>query len=167
MTSTRQEVYTALDSERDYQDSRGVATDGHRHVHGFEEYLLYIDDYLTEAKHTASRVWGAEARPKVMEIIRKVTALGVACMEDNGAIQRAGFEREAGPGTVRIFDERTATEWERVSTAKRLLESLPEGYLGSTRHESSHGTVHMEDVRESVIKSLSFRMNKLVPGSAP
>lgn len=93
--STRQEVYAAVDSERDYQDSRikndgSTAPDG---KHSPEEYLVYMQDYLNEALHTASRVWGPKARPAIMEIVRKVTALGVAAMEANGAPQRAGFER--------------------------------------------------------------------------
>lgn len=89
MTS-RQEVYEVLDGERDYQEMR-IKRDGStadNGVHTPEEYLLYMEDYLTEAKHVASRVWGAECHPAILEIVRKVTALGVACMEQNGAPAR-------------------------------------------------------------------------------
>ena len=89
--TTRKEVYNVIDGERDYQEMRIVrdgttSSDGHNHTP--EEYLLYMEDYLNEAKHVASRVWGAEARPAIMDIVRKVVALGVACMEQNGAVPR-------------------------------------------------------------------------------
>lgn len=95
--ATRAEVYNALDSERDYQDMRiardGTTAPGPEHYHSPEEFLIYMDAYLNEAKRVASSVWGPECKPAVMEIVRKVTALGVACMEQNGAPQRKGFER--------------------------------------------------------------------------
>lgn len=96
--ATREEVYSALDSERDYQEMRRhrdgsttVGGDGSVHDHTPEEFLIYMQDYLNEALHTASRTWGPTCKPKVMEIVRKVTALGVACMEANGAPRREGF----------------------------------------------------------------------------
>ena len=89
MKTTRREVYAALDSERDYQDMRivrdGSTGDLAEHSHTPEEYLLYMQDYLTEGIHVASRTWGAACKPAILEVIRKVTALGVACMEQNGA----------------------------------------------------------------------------------
>lgn len=101
--ATRQQVYDALDSERDYQEMRkkrdgenGTDNNGDPRSHSPEEYLVYMQDYLNEALHVASRTWGPEARLAIMEIVRKVTALGVANMEDNGAPQRAGFERVDG-----------------------------------------------------------------------
>lgn len=91
--STREEVYSALDGERAYQESlvekTGPTADNGKHSP--EEFLLYMQDYLTEATHVASRTWGAECHPKVLAIVRKVTALGVACMEANGAPRREGF----------------------------------------------------------------------------
>lgn len=90
---SRQEVYAALDTERNYQDARRSAaydaTIGAPGDHSPEEYLVYMQDYLNEALHTASRIWGPGCKPAVMEIVRKVTALGVACMESNGAPPRA------------------------------------------------------------------------------
>lgn len=90
--STRQDVYAALDSERDYQDMRisrdGTTAVGPEHYHTPEEFLLYMDYYLNLAKQTASTVWGSECKPAIMEIVRKITALGVANMEANGAPKR-------------------------------------------------------------------------------
>lgn len=92
MSTSRAEAYAALDSERDYQDMRKDRDNG-QPSHSPEEYLVYMQDYLNEALHTSARTWGPEAKVAVMEIVRKVTALGVACMEDHGVAQRQGFKR--------------------------------------------------------------------------
>jgi hypothetical protein len=100
--ATRAQVYAAIDSERDYQDMRAqrdgstswVNDEERGHMeHSHEEWLIYMDSYLREAKEKAARVWGKNAQAEVMEVVRKVTALGVAAMEACGAPQRAGFER--------------------------------------------------------------------------
>lgn len=92
MTTSRSDVYAAIDSERDYQESRKAAAPGDPSYNGRvrtpEEYMVYMQDYLNEAMHKASREWGPAYRDGVVEIIRKVTALGVACMEDHGAPRR-------------------------------------------------------------------------------
>ena len=90
---TREEVYAAIDGERAYQEMR-LARDGStdpQGQHSPEEFLLYMENYLNEAKHVAARVWGPECRPRILDIVRKVTALGVSCMEQNGAPRREGF----------------------------------------------------------------------------
>jgi hypothetical protein len=92
MNATRGEVYAAIDSERAYQDMRKQRDQGAEY-HSLEEFLLYMDDYLADAKHIASRTWGPEATPKTLEVLRKVVALGVAAMEQHGAPQREGFSR--------------------------------------------------------------------------
>jgi hypothetical protein len=85
--ASRAEVYSVIDGERDYQDSlvSTSETDGH---HSYAEFLLYMDDYVQQAKRTASTTWGPNARIKTLDIIRKIVALGVACMEQNGAVAR-------------------------------------------------------------------------------
>jgi hypothetical protein len=96
MKTTRREVYQAIDGERNYQDRLILASGAtlEDHYHSPEEYLLYMQDYLNEAIHTASRTWGPECAPAVLNIVRKVTALGVACMEQNGAPQRKSDLRQ-------------------------------------------------------------------------
>lgn len=86
-TSARDQVYAVINGERDYQDMR-KSRDSGAPSHSVEEYLLYMEDYLQEARRVASRTWGPDAKPATLDIVRKVTALGVACMEDNGAIPR-------------------------------------------------------------------------------
>lgn len=89
MTATRQEVYSAIDTERDYQDSlwnEGTTTSGGRHT--VPEFLLYMEHYLTEARRVSSTHPDPEAVFLALELVRKVTALGVSCMEQNGAPRR-------------------------------------------------------------------------------
>jgi len=84
--STREEVYKAIDSERNYQDSKWPG-----HVHSLEEYAVYMEDYLAELKHLLSRNNALDVHKQVRDIMRKVTAMGVAAMEQNGAQNRAGW----------------------------------------------------------------------------
>ena len=87
---TRAEVYKWVDGERDYQDSRwNLQTTESHGVHSYEEWIMYMEDYLAEAKHALSREARQDTNFKVGNIIRKVTAMGVACMEQNGAPSRA------------------------------------------------------------------------------
>ncbi len=91
MTLTpRTEVYDAIDSERAYQDSRwnGDTTESCG-KHTATEFILYMEHYLAKARALASTT--VEGDPEVLDAVRKVTALGVACMEGNGAPRRVGF----------------------------------------------------------------------------
>jgi hypothetical protein len=72
----RTDVYKLIDGERAYQEVRW----GPR-LHSPEQWITYMEDYLTEAKHILSRELSLTADPKAMEIIRKVTAMGVCAME--------------------------------------------------------------------------------------
>jgi len=80
---TRNEVYTRLDSEREYQDNRWVGPDG-PHVHTPTEWLVYIQDYLTEAIRFSSREDAITADVKVMDSLRKIAGMCVAAAEQNG-----------------------------------------------------------------------------------
>lgn len=83
----RATVYSVIDSERDYQEMRRVR-DGGQPSHTPTEFLVYMRSYLNEALEKASRVWGEDADPAILDTMRKVVGLGVACMEENGAIYR-------------------------------------------------------------------------------
>jgi hypothetical protein len=83
--ATRQEVYEALDGEREYQkkwenpeltDSGGV--------HTLTEFLVYIQDYTNEALHVASREPDPKSEEFIRHSMRKIGALAVAAMEQNG-----------------------------------------------------------------------------------
>jgi hypothetical protein len=60
------------------------------HFHTIDEYLLYIQDYLTEAIHWSARqdFTVPENTTKSLDIVRKITTLGIACMEQHGAPKR-------------------------------------------------------------------------------
>lgn len=83
--ATRQEVYQAIDSERDYQDhvwGKDESTAGGDHT--VEDFVVYIDVYLAKVKE-ATMLPKAKRHLEMMNIMRKITALGVRCMEQHGA----------------------------------------------------------------------------------
>jgi len=91
--TTRKEVYRAIDSERDYQDSRWndqTTTSGGQHT--VAEFVLYMEEYLLQCRRLLSTQASPKAEQDGLEFVRKVTGLGVSCMEQNGAPQRKGFE---------------------------------------------------------------------------
>jgi hypothetical protein len=78
MTATRKQVYAALDGENE-----NTTTSGGKRTVG--EFLLFFDNYLHEAKSQFSRMAEPEASEAALNTIRKITAMGVACMEQHGA----------------------------------------------------------------------------------
>ena len=88
----RQQVYSAIDTERAYQDKLIVQTYGdlNAHNHSLEEFIMYMEVLLADAKKILSTVWGPKAQEQALPIVRKVTALGVAAMEEHGAPRREG-----------------------------------------------------------------------------
>lgn len=83
----REEVYAAIDGERDYQNSVwGLEHD--LKLRRPEEWLVYLKVYLDKAFVEMTGSVDEVAIPKTMHIIRKITAMGVAAMEQLGAPQR-------------------------------------------------------------------------------
>ncbi len=79
----RSEVYKALDGERDYQKKwQKCESEG---MHELAAYILFMEDYLAEARNQITRGADELSGSKVLVSIRKVTALGVAAMEQHGA----------------------------------------------------------------------------------
>jgi hypothetical protein len=86
---SREDVYKLIDDERDYQDLRwNRETTSSEGVHTPEQWIVYMEDYLAEAKHILSRQATQVADPQAMEIIRKVTAMGVCAMEQHATRPR-------------------------------------------------------------------------------
>ncbi len=89
----RDEVYQAIDSERDYQDSLWRA----KHDPSFTnpltigEFLTLIDVYLGKAQAE----WAVEPKPELnaLGVVRKIAGIAVNCMEQHGAPQREGFKK--------------------------------------------------------------------------
>jgi len=89
MKLVREDVYDLLNGERDYQDACwGPQTTASEGLHTPTEWLVYLQDYLTEAMHVASRYGEPEANEMVMDVIRKLGGMCVAAMEQNGAPAR-------------------------------------------------------------------------------
>lgn len=90
--ATREEVFNVIRGERDYQDSiwnaETTTTEG---VHSVTEFLVFMQDYVNEALHHVSRNGEPEASEHALHIVRKVATLGVACMEQNGALRREDY----------------------------------------------------------------------------
>jgi hypothetical protein len=92
----RADVYKAIDGEREYQQKWEDAESKGKHETG--AFILFMEHYLQEARRLEStlenggnhiqKVHGAEGS---LDFVRKVTALGVACMEQNGAPPRDGY----------------------------------------------------------------------------
>jgi hypothetical protein len=79
----RQEVYKAIDSEREYQDSKWKGS-----PHTLTEWLVFIEDYTAEAKHLLSRNWDAEVATQASDIMRKIAGMAVAALEEHGVRER-------------------------------------------------------------------------------
>ncbi len=84
----RKEVYAAIDSERDYQDSKWPqdGSPGFPNPLSIGEQILLAEEYLAQAR----LAWTREKRPEMMtlNIMRKVAGICVNCMEQHGAPSR-------------------------------------------------------------------------------
>ncbi len=82
MNIIRKEAFAALDTERNYQDIKWGTVGKNKPI---ECYLVYMQSYLTEAVQALAK---SEDEKVPLEIVRKITALGIACMESNGVYHR-------------------------------------------------------------------------------
>ena len=86
----REDVYKLIDGERKYQNKwdvlrakKGLPTkDEYATV---ESWILWMEDYLVRARTAATN---DVDKTEALEQIRKVTALGIACMENNETLAR-------------------------------------------------------------------------------
>jgi len=80
----RKEIYSILDGERDFQDSKwgGKQNDNYHEV---ESWVLYMQHYLTKAINRVSTEKGTQGG---LDELRKVVALGIACFEVHGVPER-------------------------------------------------------------------------------
>lgn len=89
MKTDRQEVYQAIDSERDYQDKKwGSFSSMGRPGHGertVDEFVLYIHGYTSKLVDIAVI---SNKPEEVLDFVRKVAGLCVHCMEQHGAPKR-------------------------------------------------------------------------------
>jgi hypothetical protein len=80
---SRRDVYDIIDGERDYQDKKWSGD-----IHSVGDWIVFMRTYLTQAETRFSKEVGDSG---ALDEIRKVAALAVACMEQNGYVERNGF----------------------------------------------------------------------------
>lgn len=87
MKATREEVYQAIDEERDYEDALwGEAlTEGQPST---GEFLLYIEEYAQRARHDLTQFADPKGEDLALHGIRKIAGMCVACLEQNGVRRR-------------------------------------------------------------------------------
>jgi len=99
---TPRQVYDAVEEEREYQDTRwNEDTTPSEGIHETGAFLTFMRLYLQRADELCSTIATGSVAPighpfegeSALDFVRKVTALGVACMEQNGAPKR--FKRRA------------------------------------------------------------------------
>jgi hypothetical protein len=89
INSSRSEVFDAINGERNYQDHKwneDTTESGGRHT--LTEWIMFIEDYVDEAKRVYSREPDPDASIFVQHTLRKIAALAVAAMEEHGAQTR-------------------------------------------------------------------------------
>ena len=82
--ATRQEVYEAINTERDYQDNLWMQTPEHRTSVG--EAILLLEEYTNRARIEWTREPAPEGR--TLHVIRKIAGIAVRCMEQHRAFKR-------------------------------------------------------------------------------
>lgn len=86
-TNTREEVYRAIDGERDYQDAHTMY-DPVNPDFTTGDYITMMRHYVDELAAKWALSPGA-APDGVMHNMRKIAAISVQCMEVHGALSRA------------------------------------------------------------------------------
>ncbi|MFQ5772696.1 MAG: hypothetical protein ACE5HX_19330 [bacterium] len=81
MKATREEVYDAIDTERTYQSCVWSGMDEQNSI---ADYIIYLKRYIREAECISD----PSTPSNVLNTIRKVAAIAVACMERHGAPRR-------------------------------------------------------------------------------
>lgn len=84
--ATRKEVFDALESERRYQAKKWG-----EHPHEIAAFVCYIMEHAHQLQHVVSTTSEAGNANAILDHVRKVGALAVACMEQHGAPRREGF----------------------------------------------------------------------------
>lgn len=77
----RRDVYDVVDGERDYQDRKWGASRGHE----VGAWIAIMETLLDDAR----RAWSENSGDwPALDEMRKVVAVGVACMEQHGTVRR-------------------------------------------------------------------------------
>lgn len=91
----REVVYDVLDGERVYQDYRwNSSTTASHGKHSVAEFVLFMEDYLAQARSELSRNAEPKASQMALHTLRKIVAMGVSCFEQHGVPERWADEME-------------------------------------------------------------------------
>lgn len=83
---SRTEIFKILEEERDFQDKMRPSTH-HEGNASIPAHLLLIQEYLHRAISSWTNYRGM-AEVEALDELRKVAALAIRCMEQNGAVRR-------------------------------------------------------------------------------
>ena len=93
----REDVYKLIDGERDYQNLKWNIATTSDSKRSLEEWFMYIEDYVNEAKHILSRETRKSRQTadiRAGNIMRKVAAMAVFAMEQHNVEQRTDTRKE-------------------------------------------------------------------------
>lgn len=80
-------VFDVIKKEMEYQDKLWNNTES-RGIHSIPEFILFMQNYLKEAEQIVSRTASPKCDEEASHIIRKVVAMGIQCMKQNGIYER-------------------------------------------------------------------------------
>lgn len=101
MISARELAYMAIDEERGYQIRRWKE-DENQHFHSTVEFLVFIREYANNALGAYTYLEDDKVKVKNLHSIRKIAAMAVACMEQNGTVTRAQEEADEALDRLRF-----------------------------------------------------------------
>jgi hypothetical protein len=145
----REDVYKLIDGERYYQQVKwNESTTDSKEWHSSAEWLVYMQDYLTEAMHLAARNPDPAAITMIMSNIRKITAMGVAAMEQIDTLSR---EREILMQSLKSLPEITDEDLIRknIKSIKLISEGQNDPVM-LISYSSEQDTRKITDVNEMI-----------------
>lgn len=86
MSNSRTETYNVLDGERTYQES--LHKKPGQHPISLPGELILLRVYLRKAEEAYAVTFGDPGEKPTMNVMRKITAIGLRCMENHGAVPR-------------------------------------------------------------------------------
>lgn len=96
----RAEIFQVIGEERAYQRRRWGVRSAENPREFIEKsqsvarFILYMEDYLATARAQASHL--PDGDPRVLDTLRKVVTLGVACFEQHGVPSRSPGQMAEG-----------------------------------------------------------------------
>lgn len=103
--STRQEVFSAINDERVFQDRKWGTVKDHPHEVG--SWLTIMRQLLTDAERGYMSTRGDIS---ALNELRKIVSVGIACMEQHGVVVRPRIDFVAQSGNFEVH--------KRVDTTK-------------------------------------------------